>query len=257
VLSVCVLSAQENVQNILPLQANEFSSLMSGEVLSQDNEGGTDVTKFVPKGSLLAKKLASAPSGAQGFAVTSVSVVPYPSSWGTMTPENRLLALYNVLGRISTQKGITYISRRAGYKPKVLFDQSYFISSPDKVKTAIADPVAARLPAAEKRWVYQNDTSFGATVYEYTYTTDGDEIFVEITNLTPMKYHGITCLKEKEMSMYISILPADDGVILNSAAVVRGHKTHVQVLFMDVDLSDSFRRRTESLHTWYRDQLSK
>jgi hypothetical protein len=57
VLSVCVLSAQENVQNILPLQANEFSSLMSGEVLSQDNEGGTDVTKFVPKGSLLAKNL--------------------------------------------------------------------------------------------------------------------------------------------------------------------------------------------------------
>lgn len=256
-VSICALSAQKSVKAVLPSLGNTADRLVSGELLSADNADGTDITKFAPEGSLLGRKLASAPTGANGFAVASVSVVPYPDSWTKLNRNERLLALYNVLGRISTQKGITYISRRAGYKPKVLFDQSYYIGSPEDTKTALPDPVVSALPVSEKRWVYQNDTSFGGNTYEYSYTTDGDEIFLELTNCTPMKYHGVTCLKEKELSMYISVYLTEEGIILNSAAIVTGHKTHVKILFLDVDLSDSFKRRTEALHTWYKDQLNK
>ncbi|MFA6855966.1 MAG: DUF6675 family protein [Treponema sp.] len=257
VVCICQLAAQKSIKESLPSLGKTADRLISGELLSSDNADGTDITRFAPAGSLIGKKLAAAPAGVNGFAVASVSVVPYPDSWNKMSSEERLLALYNTLSRISTQKGITYISRRAGYKPKVLFDQSYYISSPDDVKTVLPDPAASVLPPAEKRWVYQNDTSFGGTVYQYTYTTGSNEILLELTNHTPMKYHGITCLKENELSMYVSVYPAADGIILDSAAVITGHKTHVKILFLDVDLSDSFRRRTEALHTWYKEQLGK
>lgn len=257
VMNICLLSAQNSMKSVLPASGNMTDRLAAGELISVDNADGTDITKFTPEGSMIGRKLADAPAGVNGFALTSVSVVPYPASWKDLNREDRLLALYNILERISTQKGITYISRRAGYKPKVLFDKSYYIAAPDDTKTALPDPVSASLPASEKRWVYQSDTSFDANTYEYSYTTGSNEIFLEITNLTPMKYHGITCLKEKELSMYISVYPAEEGIIMNSAAVVTGHKTHVKILFLDVDLSDSFRRRTEALHTWYKDQVKK
>ncbi len=256
-VNICVLSAQKSVRIVLPSLGNTADQLISGGLLSADNADGTDITQFAPAGSLLGKKLAAAPTGVNGFAVASVSIVPYPDSWTKLNRNERLLALYNVLGRISTQKDITYISRRAGYKPKVLFDQSYYIDSPENTKTALPDTVVAALPVSEKRWVFQNDTSFGGNTYQYSFTTDSDEIFLELTNYTPMKYHGVTCLKEKELSMYISVYPAEEGIILNSAAIVTGHKTHVKILFLDVDLSDSFKRRTEALHTWYKEQLSK
>ncbi|MCK9169704.1 MAG: hypothetical protein M0P01_04755 [Treponema sp.] len=257
IVFICSLAAQQSVKESLPALGKTADRLISGELLSSDNADGTDITRFAPEGSLIAKKLAAAPAGVNGFAVTSVSVVPYPDSWNTMSSDECMLALYNILCRISSQKGITYISRRAGYKPKVLFDQSYYISGPDDDKTVLPDPVVSELPSSETRWVYQSDTSFGGTIYQYTYTTGSSEILLKLTNHTPMKYHGITCLKENELSMYISVYPASDGIILNSTAVITGHKTHVKILFLDVDLSDSFRRRTEALHTWYKNQLRK
>jgi hypothetical protein len=255
-INICALSAGKSIKTVLSLPGNTTNRLISGELLSADNADGSDITKFAPEGSLIGRKLAAAPAGVNGFAVTSVSVVPYPGSWSKLSREERLLELYNILGRVSTQKGIMYISRRAGYKHKVLFDESYYISNQEDTKTVLPDPVAAALPASEKRLVYQSDTSFDGNIYQYMYTTDGGEIFLELTNCTPMKYHGITCLKEKELSMYISVYPAEEGIILNSAAVITGHKTHVKILFLDIDLSDSFRRRTEALHTWYKNQLS-
>jgi hypothetical protein len=257
VVNICMLTAQKSIKSVLPLPENTVDRLISGELLSADNANGNNITKFSPEGSLINKKLSSAPAGSGGFAVTSVSVIPYPPSWNKLTSEERLLALYNKLGCISTQKGILYISRRAGYKSKVLFEESHYIAGPGDTQTVLQDPAASALPASEKRWVYQKDTSFDGNIYQYTYTTEGDEIFLELTNFTPMKYHGITCLKEKELSMCISVYPAEEGIIVNSAAVITGHKTHVKILFLDVDLSDSFKRRTEALHTWYKAQITK
>ena len=238
------------------LDEKAAADLVGGKVISFGNGSGEDLTKYVPSSSAAAKKLAAAPQGKQGFAVVSCAIIPYPASWKNMSADEKLLSLYNALGRVSAQKGITYISRRAGYKPKTLFTRSYYIADTEHTENALADPVASEVPSSDRRYVFQEDTSFGENTYLHTYTDSASEIFVEITNCTPMKYHGVTCLKEREMEMCISAYPLEEGIFFSSAAIVTGQKQTVTVLFIKVDLADAFKRRTDALYEWFLNQIN-
>ncbi|MDR9858691.1 DUF6675 family protein [Treponema socranskii] len=247
----------ERFSAVLPnLDEKAAADLVGGKVISFGNGSGEDLTKYVPSSSAAAKKLAAAPQGKQGFAVVSCAIIPYPASWKNMSADEKLLSLYNALGRVSAQKGITYISRRAGYKPKTLFTRSYYIADTEHTENALADPVASEVPSSDRRYVFQEDTSFGENTYLHTYTDSASEIFVEITNCTPMKYHGVTCLKEREMEMCISAYPLEEGIFFSSAAIVTGQKQTVTVLFIKVDLADAFKRRTDALYEWFLNQIN-
>lgn len=248
---ICALSSKANAQAALPLSLDggSMAQVMAGEVVTYCSADGEDVASLVPKGTPLYSTLSNVPSGKDGFAVSSVSFIPCDKS---------VLSLYNALTSVSTQKGITYISRREGMKPKVLFDESYFIEGVYKKGTsvtAIADPKYDALPNSEVRYAYQEDSSFGGNIYRYTFSCDGTVINVHVTNETAMKYHGITCLKERELSMFVQITPVNGGVAVNSAAIVTGHKSKVKVLVVSVDLASSFSRRTRALHDWYKEQI--
>ncbi|MFC2385949.1 DUF6675 family protein, partial [Treponema socranskii] len=106
------------------------------------------------------------------------------------------------------------------------------------------------------RYVFQEDTSFGENTYLHTYTDAASEIFLEITNCTSMKYHGVTCLKEREMEMCVSAYPLEEGIFFSSAAIVTGQKQTVTVLFIKVDLADAFKRRTDALYSWFLNQIN-
>ena len=247
----------ERLSAALPnLGEKEAADLAAGKVISFGNGSGEDLTKYVPSSSAAAKKLAASPQGKSGFAVVSCALIPYPASWKDMSADEKLLSLYNALGRVSAQKGITYISRRVGYKPKTLFTRSYYIADTEHTETALADPVASEVPSSDRRYVFQEDTSFGENTYLHTYTDSASEIFLEITNCTPMKYHGVTCLKEREMEMCISAYPLEEGIFFSSSAIVTGQKQTVTVLFIKVDLADAFKRRTDALYTWFINQIN-
>ena len=247
----------ERLSAALPnLGEKEAADLAAGKVISFGNGSGEDLTKYVPSSSAAAKKLAASPQGKSGFAVVSCALIPYPASWKSMSADEKLLSLYNALGRVSAQKGITYISRRAGYKPKTLFTRSYYIADTEHTETALADPVASEVPASDRRYVFQEDTSFGENTYLHTYTDSASEIFLEITNCTPMKYHGVTCLKEREMEMCILAYTLEEGIFFSSSAIVTGQKQTVSVLFIKVDLADAFKRRTDALYTWFINQIN-
>ena len=252
-----VVKKTERLSAALPnLGEKEAADLAAGKVISFGNGSGEDLTKYVPSSSAAAKKLAASPQGKSGFAVVSCALIPYPASWKDMSADEKLLSLYNALGRVSAQKGITYISRRAGYKPKTLFTRSYYIADTEHTETALADPVASEVPPSDVRYVFQEDTSFGENTYLHTYTDSASEIFLEITNCTPMKYHGVTCLKEREMEMCISAYPLEEGIFFSSSAIVTGQKQTVSVLFIKVDLADAFKRRTDALYTWFINQIN-
>ena len=247
----------ERLSAALPnLGEKAAADLVAGKVISFGNGSGEDLTKYVPSSSAAAKKLAASPQGKSGFAVVSCALIPYPASWKGMNADEKLLSLYNALGRVSAQKGITYISRRAGYKPKTLFTRSYYIADTEHTETALADPVASEVPPSDRRYVFQEDTSFGENTYLHTYTDSASEIFLEITNCTPMKYHGVTCLKEREMEMCISAYPLEEGIFFSSSAIVTGQKQTVSVLFIKVDLADAFKRRTDALYEWFLNQIN-
>lgn len=261
-LSCAVFAQALAAQSVSPLAsalpdlgADDAERVMAGEVVCHDNSSGFDILSLVPEDSALRDFLADAPSGKKGFALASVSFVPCPGDFSNMEESEKMRALYNAIGSVSTQKGITYISRRAGYKPKVLFDESYLIESPESADVPLPDLRAEEVPESIVLFAFQKDSSFGGNVYRYEFQNGAREICARVTNLTAMKYHGVTCLKPEELTMFVAARPAEGGVIVNSAAIVRGHKTKVTVLVAKVDLSDSFRRRTGALHGWLKGRL--
>lgn len=248
---VCVLPSKMNAQAALPLALDDsnMALIASGEVVTFSSADEDDVSALVSEGTNLKAILTDIPSGKDGFAVSSVSFIPCKKS---------VLELYNALLKVSTQKGITYISRREGMTPKVLFNDSYLIEGPYKKGAsinAIADPIVSTVPEKEVRYAYQEDSSFGGNIYRYTLTCDDCVINAHITNETAMKYHGITCLKENELSMFVQLTPVQDGVIVNTAAIIKGHKSKIKVFVVSVDLASSFSRRTRALHDWYKSQV--
>lgn len=247
-------SLSESLPNIT---GEECKKLQDGEIIAHVNDEAV-VSNYAIKGTKLHKIVSNdLPSQKNGFAVSSVSFVSYPESWKKLSFDERLLLLYNAMSRVSRQKGITYISRRAGYKPKVLFSESHYIETANKKSAPLQDPVSKKLPKNETRFVFQEDTSFGGNVYEQKWETGMDEIFVAVTNLTAMRYHGITALKEREQTISVSASLLSDGILISSSAVIRKHKKTMTVFVVKLDLADSFMRRVASVHEWLKAQIEK
>lgn len=246
----------QSLANSLPnVSYDEIENLKSGKILSHVNDE-VDVSNYAIRGTKLHEVLSNEiPESKNGFAVSSVSFIPYPESWEKLSRKEKMLRLYNTMSRMSSQKGITYISRRAGYKPKELFRESYYIENANKKSRKLADPVAEKIPASETRFVFQEDTSFGGNVYEQKWQTSANEIFVAVTNLTAMRYHGITALKKNEQTISISASLLSDGILISSSAIVRGHKKTMTVFVVKLDLADSFTRRVSAVHEWLKAQV--
>lgn len=249
-------AAETNSKLPIFLNESEEKAVLEGETVTRSSAAGEDVASLVPSNTYLYKELSLVPpydeSGKEEktFAVASASYVK---------TDKDILSLYNALTAISTQKGITYLSRREGYKPKVLFSESYCIGGEYKKGedlVAMPDPIADKIKENMTIFAFQEDSSFSGNVYRYD-ITGGDVIAMHITNETAMKYHGVTCLKEKELSMFVEITPCEGGAVVNTAAVITGHKATVRILLFTVDLSSSFSRRTRALHDWYRMQVNE
>lgn len=258
-LGLQLLSAVPSVSKKLPdLNAGSRTLLENGGTVTVSSAAGTDLLSAVPLGTTAYTYTAAAAEHSRdgkGFFVSSLRLLPYPSSWQYRTEAERQLLLFNLLQKVSTQQGITYISRRSGYKPRVLFTESYYIESPDTEKDALPDPVAETVPPTDSRYVYQDDSAFGGNTYQYTSTNTAGELFLNVTNCSPLKYHGITCLKENELSLCTSVVQTEDGVLLYSAAFVSNQKPKIKILFLTVDLESSFSRRVTSLQNWFYAEL--
>jgi hypothetical protein len=252
------LSALQTVEQALPkLNAEQLAILRSGEQLETSNLDGETLLPFVPVGTEADRKAQKSEVLTDGFAVASVALIPYPEAWKNMDVETRELAIFNTMRKVSTQAGITYISHRAGDKPRTLFKKSYYISDPEDKKSQIPDPVVDKVPTNLISYVYQEDTSFGGNIYRHAYTNNDEELFLDVTNFTPMKFMGITCVKAHQLSMCMSSCQTDEGILLYSMATIQGQKPQVQILFISVDLPSSFLKRVTSLRNWFKAQLAE
>ena len=201
---------------------------------------------------------------AVGFAVfaedVSVSMterVPYPESYKSLSSEEINLNVFNAVTKISTQKGLQYISRLAGYKPKTLFEDSYCISDPDEKKSRIPDPVFDELLSEFTLYAYQKDNRFGGNTYIVNYKLDEKSVELEIVNHTPMRFGGVSCVKEGCLTMTLKIEQdaVNEEFVITGTAFVPNQKAKISFLFYTVDLESSFNRRVEALKNWFVDQI--
>ncbi len=251
---LCCVFAAKTVRQLLP-QIGDYANLLTeGQTLSNSTLAD-GILHIVPAGSLIHKRAQEATVEDNSFTVGIVALAPYPENWKGMTEEEKMLALMNIITSVSRQKGITYISRTAGYKPKTLIEDSYCISDPDNSKSRIEDPVFTDLPSSFTQYSYQKDNRFGGNTFVLDYNCTDNEVFLKITNHTKMKFGPVTCVEEGKLSMYIDAHLAEEGVLVSCLATVYDRKPTIKVLFYTVNIEESFKRRITGLKDWFVEEL--
>jgi len=257
VLSIVFSLSAQSIEDIVPgLTSERIDELKNGQLL-KGKSFQEDVRLLIPEQSIAMEHLLEALQKPESFTVVSLTFIPYPDYMHTMSEEERQVSIFNTMRSISTQEGITYISHRAGNKPKELIEKSWYLENP-KSRSSVADPVSTSVPSNAEYFVYQKDSSFGSNIYRYTYTTSETEIFVNVVNLETMRVFGIFKAVDKEqLAIAMSTTQVDEGLLLVAMATIEGRDPQVKVLGISVDLPSAFTRRTTALGEWFVDQLNK
>lgn len=256
ILLSCSLFALESFKVVVVTLTNEeCSTLLSGELLSENTTDG-DIAHIAPPSVSVKEKIDYVLRLKKGFGVAISSLLPYPESWNKMTEEEQMLKLYNTLLSISTQKDLTYISHRAGDKEKTLFEDSSMLSSSNK-KDRIEDPTVTAVPEYAEYYAYQKDTSFGGNVYLLKYKAQDNEIFMEISNYSELKFMGIGLVAPGKVNMVLDIIPTEEGIYVYAMASVKDKTPKINLVFYSVDLELSFYNRIVALRNWLNQELNK
>ncbi len=237
-------------QDILSLSQTDWDALLQGQDLTRSVIWTDSVASLAPDGSIAKEQTIESEQRAKGISVASLAFVPYPKDWATQTEEQRKLELYNLLHHVSTLDGLRY-----GDKNKVLFSESYTISDPENKKSKITDPVVQQLPSTSTSYVCQEDSIFGKNIYEHNYQISKDEVFVNITNLTTMKFLGISFVKPKDMSLYLSAIQIPDGILLYAGTTLATTEPKVSFLFWNFNLADESMNRIMAYQDWFKTQV--
>lgn len=245
----------ETIKEAVPTLTDEqVQQLLLGEMV-RGRSFNEDVLLLVPHDSIAYEHLKRALEKPDSFSVVSLIFVPYSESLQQMSPQERQLHIFNTMRAISTQEGITYISHRAGNKPRVLIEKSWYLETP-RSRSGMPDPISAFVPRTAEYYVFQRDSSFGSNVYSHSYETSDSEIFVKVKNLETMRVFSIFKAVEKEMlEIAMSTTQLEEGLLLSAMATIEGRDPTVRVLGISVDLPSAFTRRTTALGEWFVDQL--
>ncbi len=245
----------ETIEKAVPtLTEAQVQQLLLGEMV-RGRSFNEDVLLLVPQDSIAYEHLKGALEKPDSFSVVSLIFVPYPASMKQMSPQERQLHIFNTMRAISTQEGITYISHRAGNKPRELIEKSWYLETP-RSRSGMPDPVSRFVPRTAEYYVFQRDSSFGSNVYSHAYETTESEIFVKVKNLETMRVFSIFKAVDKEMlEIAMSTTQLDDGLLLSAMATIEGRDPTVRILGITVDLPSAFTRRTTALGEWFVDRL--
>ena len=161
-----------------------------------------------------------------------------------------LLSIYNTLLSVKTMKGIEYYSQ-SRKKMRTLFTESHGIVNLDNLKQ-LDDPVVETIPYVLNRFLLQTDKTFGENLYEATYRSDGNAIWVNMVNKTKMKYKFIPMLKPDKMSVNLLILPVEDGLLFYGVTAAET----TSFLGLEKAKKESFYNRIKAMFNWFSDQLA-
>ncbi|NCB01007.1 MAG: hypothetical protein EOM67_02435 [Spirochaetia bacterium] len=241
------------IKEILPqLDDLSYEALLKGEIISSTTLEGNKITQFFPPNTYGEKNAAIAQLGENSFSLTALSYIPYGPKLKAMSKEERQLAIFNTMRAISTQEGITYISFRAGNKPRVLIEKSRYIEGPKNRTSNIPDPVETTFPLSANSYVYQKDSTFSGNVYEHIYTNSQDEIYVSIKNLDSMRAYGIaTAVPKEKLSIALGTYQLEEGLLMYALTTIVDREPKIKVLWYTVDLPSSFKRRVTALMEWF------
>ena len=248
-ISISFIFAESVIGYFPSFTEDERSILLSGEIL-KGTSVSDDIMSFIPSGSIITDTANEVLSYDKGFVVAVDMLIPYPDKMKEMNEEDMLLYLYNNALKVSTMKGIEYVSHRSGDKLKVLFNDAYMLSS-DDIKDRIDDPQVVSVPEYAEHYVYMKDTSFGKNVYRIEYKVKGEEIALEMRNSSELKFMGIGLVAPGKVAMSIDMMLTDEGVLFSGVASVKDKEPKLNLLVYTIDLEESIMNRVIAIKDWY------
>ena len=255
---MCSLFAFAEVRQALPaLSESQYQDLERGSIIDGESINGEPIAQFFVTGSEAETRAKLAQGIGDGFSIAAVSYIPYGPKLQAMDDSERQLAIFNKIRAISTQEGLTYISWRAGNKPKELIEKSSYMEDDRNLNKLLPDPIATTFPRTAQSYVFQRDSSFGGNRYIHRYTNNDKEIFVAIKNISAMKVFGIfTAVAKDSLSINMGTYLLEEGVLLTALISIEGRDPEVSVLGYKVDLPSAFKRRITALQNWFVAQLA-
>ncbi|AEV28909.1 hypothetical protein SpiGrapes_1086 [Sphaerochaeta pleomorpha str. Grapes] len=255
---LATLTALPTLQSALPdLDEKTLQMLLEGEIISAKTLNGGTVKQLAPVGSKAYQQAFEAEAKENSFSIAAVSYIPYPDNLKDLDSNQRQLVVFNKLRALSTQVGITYISHRAGDKPKVLIEKCYYMEDDKNLNVHLADPVVTEFPLHAESYVYQKDSTFGGNRYHHIYTNSEQEIFVEIKNVSTLKvFNLITAVPKDKLAMSMATYQLDKGLLIFSLSTIDDKDPEINILGYVVDLPSAFRRRITALQQWFWEQLN-
>lgn len=251
-----LIAGRKTLQESLPLlSAESQKDLISGKALQLSTLNSDLILPFLVTNSKGYDAAEKALKAQNSFFIAAVKLFPYPENWKDKTDYETQLLIFNTLRMISTQKGIKYISRRAGNKEKDLFSESYYISDPNNKNSKIPDPVSDKLYKKVVSYVYQKDSAFNSNVYVHSYENSLYEIFLRVTNYNDLKYLMFTGIEKGKLNMVFDIQQIEEGILFTTLTSIQDRKPKMKVLFYTIDLNSSFSRRMEALQNWFEERL--
>ena len=225
-----------NSQSQLSLFQVEWTEQLDGKTLTSSAIWQDSVVSLVPDGFLAQKMTLEAENRAKGISVASLVLVPYPLDWSDQSELERKLQLYNLLYKISTLQGFRY----AEHNKKVHCSESYTIADPEDKKSKADDPVAQTLPATDTISVCREDT----------YKISDTKVFVDITNLTTLKFLGIPFVNPKDILLYFSVTHIKEGILLYTSMTLATLEPKGSFLFWSLNLADESMHRIGAYQHW-------
>lgn len=161
----------------------------------------------------------------------------------------RLLSLYNIMLSIQTMEGIEYYSH-SRKKMRTLFTKSHEMVGPADL-TPVPDPVVTAIPPYKLRYLFQTDNIFGSNIYRTEYHSDNSTIWVNMTNVTTMKYFFIPMLQPEKMSVNLFIQPLDEGLLFYGLCAAET----TSLLGLEKTKKKSFYNRIKAMYNWFADEF--
>ena len=176
----------------------------------------------------------------------------YPGTGEPLDTPEGLLRLYNLLHAVSGMKGLEYYSG-SRKRMRTLFAESYFIDDP-LTRQPLPDPVfSGEIPAVDRAYLYQQDLTFGETVYRAEYYFDDGVLSLHTSNLTAMRYLGLPMIREGSSLTWICLVPYGSRILFYGMTGGKPMK------FLGLEKSkareESFYNRLKAIFGWYTRRL--
>ncbi len=237
---------QAQIPRLEPVTAQELEA--AGELRSSLADGASP--RLLPQLPRRAQILEEV--HARGLTVGVEMLSIYPGTGAPLDTPEGLHELYNLLHAVSGMKGLEYYSA-SRKRMRTLFAESYTIDDPVNRRRVPDRVFEGEIPAVDRAYLYQEDLTFGETVYSAEFHFDDGVLSLHTSNLTAMRYLGLPMIREGDSLTWICLIPYGSRILFYGLTGGKPMK------FLGLEKSkareESFYNRLKAIYGWYTREL--